>query len=58
MSGPPAHGHHTGLFVGGILPPMESPGESPEFDINPPLLAPLLILPLGFLHRGILPQHN
>ena len=35
------------LLVGGLLPPMRPAGETPEIDINPPLGAPLQIIPRG-----------
>ena len=36
------------LYVGGTLPPWGAAGERSEFDIKPPLGAPLLIFPRGY----------
>ena len=40
------------LYVGGSLPPCEAAGERSEFNIKPPLGAPLLIFPLGYLLKS------
>ena len=45
----PARGHHTGFICGGSLPPWGAVGEKSEFNIKPPLGAPLLIFPRGYL---------
>ena len=47
-----AHGHHTGFSVGGSLPPWGAAGERSEFNIKPPLGAPLLIFPWGYLLKS------
>ena len=39
------------LPVGGSLPPKGAAGEMPEFGFKPPLGAPLLIFPRGYLLR-------
>ena len=38
--------------VGGSLPPWRVAGERSEFDIKPPLEAPLLIFPQGYLLKS------
>ena len=45
-------GHHTVLYVGGSLPPCGAAGERSEFNIKPPLGAPLLIFPRGYLLKS------
>ena len=50
--GPPARGHHTGFSVGGSLPPWGDARERSEFNIKPPLGAPLLIFPRGYLLKS------
>ena len=45
---PPARGHHTGFICGGNLSPCGAAGERSEFNIKPPLGAPLLIFPRGY----------
>ena len=40
------------LYVGGFLPPWGAAGESSEFNIKPPLGAPLLIFPRGYLLKS------
>ena len=49
---PPARGHHTGFICGGNLPPCGAAGERSEFNIKPPLGAPLLIFPRGYLLKS------
>ena len=39
------------LFVGGSLPPWGAAGERSELSIKPPLGAPLLIFPRGYLMK-------
>ena len=46
---PPAHVHHAGFSVDGFIDPMTVAGERPEFDINPPLGAPILIFSRTYL---------
>ena len=41
------------LSVGGNLPPCGAAGERSEFNIKPPLVAPLLIFPRGYLRKSI-----
>ena len=41
-------GQYTGFIHRGSLPLWELPKRAPEFDIKPPLGAPLLILPQGY----------
>ena len=40
------------LSVGGSLPPCGAAGETSEFNIKPPLGAPLLIFPRGYLLKS------
>ena len=40
------------LYVGGNLPPCGAAGERSEFNIKPPLGAPLLIFPRGYLLKS------
>ena len=40
------------LSVGGSLPPCGAAGERSKFDIKPPLEAPLLIFPQGYLLKS------
>ena len=40
------------LSVGGSLPPCGAAGERSEFNIKPPLGAPLLIFPRGYLQKS------
>ena len=42
------------LSVGGSLPPFVAAGERSEFNIKPPLGAPLLIFPRGYLLKSFL----
>ena len=49
---PPARGHHTGLMCGGTLPPWGAAGERSEFNVKPPLRAPLLIFLRGYLLKS------
>ena len=49
--GQPAYGHFTGFIVG-IPSPIEAAGEKTELDAKPPLGAPLLILPRGYLLKS------
>ena len=49
---PPARGHHTGFVCGGSLPPCGAARERSEFNIKPPLGAPLLIFPRGYLLKS------
>ena len=44
------------LYVAGSVPLRGTAGEMPEFDIKPPLLAPLLIFPPGYLLRYFLSE--
>ena len=50
--GSPAHGHHMGFICIGSIPTMGGAGESPECDIKPPIGAPLLIFPRGYLLKS------
>ena len=45
-------GHHTGFICGGNLPPCGAAGERSEFNIKPPLGAPLLIFPRDYLPKS------
>ena len=49
---PPARGRHTDFVCGGSLPPWGAARERSEFDIEPPLGAPLLIFPRGYLLKS------
>ena len=49
---PPARGHHTGYVCGGTLPPWGAAWERSEFNIKPPLGAPLMIFPQGYLLKS------
>ena len=49
---PPARGQHKGFICGGNLPPCRAAGERSEFNIKPPLGAPLLIFPRGYLLKS------
>ena len=40
------------FYVGGFLPPCGAAGERSEFSIKPPLGAPLLIFPRGYLLKS------
>ena len=40
------------LYVGGFLPLLGAAGERPEFSIKPPIGAPLLIFPRGYLLKS------
>ena len=40
------------LSVGGSIPPWGAAGERSEFNIKPPLVAPLLIFPRGYLLKS------
>ena len=42
-------GHHPSFICGGFPSPLGAAGERSEFDIKPPLGAPLLIFPRGYL---------
>ena len=50
------------LSVGGFPPPSGAAGERSAFNIKPPLRAPLLIFPRGYLlktfHKWIIPQDS
>ena len=51
--GSPARMNHTDLSVGGSLPHMGAAGERPEFDIKPPIGAPLLLnFPRGYFQKS------
>ena len=55
LSGPAcAWTPHGFLSVGGSLPPWGAAGERSEFNIKPPLGAPLLIFPQGYLLKSFL----
>ena len=45
----------TQVFCGGFLPPCGAAGERSEFNIKPPLGAPLLIFPRGYLLKSFPP---
>ena len=44
--------HHTVFICGGFPSSCGAAGERSEFDIKPPLGAPLLILPRGYLLKS------
>ena len=54
LSGPSARRFHTGFICGGFPSPCGAAGERSEFDIKPPLGAPLLIFPRGHLLMSFL----
>ena len=47
-----AHGHHTGFICRGFPSLMVAARERPEIDIKPPLGAPHLIFPRGYLLKS------
>ena len=49
---PPARGQHTYFICGGSLPPCGAAAERSESNIKPPLGAPLLIFPRGYLQKS------
>ena len=49
---PPARGHHTGIICGGTLSIWGAAGERSEFNIKPPLGAPLQNFPRGYLLKS------
>ena len=50
---------NTRVFsVGGFLPPSGTAGERPEYDIKPPLGAPHLIVPRGYLLMYFLQRYS
>ena len=51
-SGPPVRRHHTGFICGVFPSPWGADGERSEFIIKPPLGAPLLIFPRGYLLKS------
>ena len=52
LSGPACAWTPHGFFCGGSLPPWGAAGERSEFNIKPPLGAPLLIFPRGYLLKS------
>ena len=49
---PPACGHHTSVICRWFHSPMAAAGVSSEFDMKPPLGAPLLIFPRGHVPKS------
>ena len=52
LSGPTCAWAPHGFYLWGTLPPCGAAGERSEFNIKPPLGAPLLIFPRGYLLKS------